>query len=75
MSRIVKQIEIEGKKAIALFDTEAFHTWVVYRFLSGLTGFPIKEPYWVGLGRKKVKVQEVYHLNGEIEGLGFDTVD
>lgn len=36
MSRVIKTIEVEGKAAVALFDTGSFHTYVVRRLLKGI---------------------------------------
>ncbi|MEW6095859.1 MAG: hypothetical protein AB1567_04950 [bacterium] len=33
MARIVKEIEIEGKEAIALFDTGAMYTYVLNEYV------------------------------------------
>ncbi len=70
--RIIKEIEIEGKKTKALFDTGAFHSYVLRRLLNGV---PIRElpiPYTVGLGGEPIEVKESCIIVGKIEGYGFD---
>ena len=72
MSRIIKQIEIEGKKAIALFDTGAYHSYIRQEFVSEIPKRIIPEPYHVGLGGKPIEVKEVCIAIGRIEGLSLD---
>ena len=73
MSRIIKTIEIEGKSAKALFDTRAFHTYVLRGFLEGVPTLPVTKPYEVALGGETIRVRERALINGKIEGLDFDT--
>lgn len=72
MARIIKQIEIEGKKAIALFDTGAFHTYVCQQFLVDVPKRKVTSPYRVALGGKSIEVKELCVVMGKIEGLDFD---
>jgi len=71
--RIVKKIEIEGKEVTALFDTGALHTYVARHLLKEIPSWTILNPYRVALGGKIIEVKEIYHVNGKIEGLDFDT--
>lgn len=71
--KIMKEIEIEGKKAIALFDTGSFHTYVVRRLLEEVPKRSLPEPYKVALGGKTIEVKERCTIWGRIEGYGFDT--
>lgn len=71
--RIIKEIEIEGTKANALFDTGSFHTYVVRRLLEGVPSHPVPRPYKVGLAGKAIEVREHCLINGKIEGLDFST--
>ena len=75
MSRIIKTIEIEGQPAKALFDTGAFHTYVLRRYLDAVPNavLPVAVPYEVSLGGETFVVKEQALINGEIEGLGFNT--
>jgi hypothetical protein len=73
MSRIIKTIEIEGKPAVALFDTGAFHTYVARSLLKNIRGRPVSRPYEVALGGKTLVVREHIVVNGKIEGLDFTT--
>ena len=72
MSRIVKQIEIEGKPATALFDTGAFHSYVRRALVSKVPKRRLPEPYRVGLGGKPMLVREACVAIGRIEGLSLD---
>jgi len=72
MSRIIKEIEIEGKPGIALFDTGAIHTYIRSRFLSDVPKRTIVKPYKVASGGKEIEVREVCVALGKIEGLEFD---
>lgn len=73
MSRVIKTIEIEGKPAVALFDTGAFYTSVVRRHLKGVPRRAVKRPYEVSLGGDTFVVREHAVVNGKIEGLNFTT--
>jgi hypothetical protein len=75
MSRIIKTIEIEGKPAAALFDTGAFHSYVLRRYLDDLPErrVPVTKPYDVSLGGTTFSVREHAVVNGKIEGLDFAT--
>src|SRR5438552_6290115 len=73
MSRIVKEIEIEGKKALALFDTGAFYSYVRNSLLpSNPVKKRVKKPFSVGLGARKIVVRELCLVGGQIEGLPFE---
>jgi hypothetical protein len=71
--RIIKEIEIEGKKAIALFDTGSTHTYVLNKFLKGVPIRRLSEPYKIALGGRVIEVEEVSLIEGKIEGFGFHT--
>jgi hypothetical protein len=73
MSRVIKTIEIEGKPAKALFDTGAFHTYVLRKYLENAPILPVSKPYEVALGGETIDVRERGLINGKIEGLDFDT--
>jgi len=75
MSRIVKQIEIEGKPARALFDTGAYHTYLRKEYLADIPNriVPLLESYKVALGGRTIEVKEVCIAFGKIEGLNFDS--
>src|SRR5207253_118337 len=76
MSRVIKTIEIEGQPAKALFDTGAFHTYVLRSYVEGIPNrlVPVTAPYEVSLGGETFEVRERALINGKIEGLGFDTI-
>ena len=71
--RIVKQIEIEGKKAKALFDSESIHTYVLSRLLAGIPIRTLSESYRVALGGRVFEVKEYCSIEGKIEGHVFHT--
>jgi hypothetical protein len=75
MSRVIKTIEIEGQAIKALFDTGAFHSYVLRKYLTGFPDrlVPVAEPYDVALGGETIHITERAIVNGKIEGLGFET--
>ena len=75
MSRLIKTIEIEGQSAKALFDTGAFHSYVLRKYLTRVPGrlVPVTKPYDVALGGETIHITERAIVNGKIEGLDFDT--
>src|SRR5712692_7511419 len=73
MGRLIKTIEIEGQSVKALFDTGAFHTYVLRKYLESVPMRPVSKPYEVALGGETIEVRERGLINGKIEGLDFDT--
>ena len=75
MSRVIKTIEIEGQPVKALFDTGAFHSYVLRKYLASVPDrlVPVNKPYDVALGGETIKIRERALVNGKIEGLDFDT--
>jgi hypothetical protein len=73
MSRVIKTIQIEGRPVKALFDTGAFHSYVLRRYLEGVPMHSVTKPYEVSLGGETIKIKERALVNGKIEGLDFDT--
>jgi len=71
--RILREIEIEGKKAKALFDTGSMHTYVSGRLLEGVPIRTLSQPYKVALGGRIIEVKEYCSIEGTIEGLVFHT--
>jgi len=71
--RILKEIEIEGKKANALFDTGSMHTYVSSRLLEGVPIRTLSKPYKVALGGRVIEVKDHCSIQGKIEGLDFHT--
>ncbi|PYS55797.1 MAG: hypothetical protein DMF76_25615 [Acidobacteria bacterium] len=55
MSRIIKEIEVEGKPAVALFDTGATFTYVLSSLIS----------------ETEIDIKELAIIEGKIEGLDF----
>jgi hypothetical protein len=75
MSRVIKTIEIEGQPVKALFDTGAFHSYLLRRYLESVPDrlVPVTKPYEFALGGETIKIKERALVNGKIEGLDFDT--
>jgi Aspartyl protease len=73
MSRVIKTIEIEGQPVKALFDTGAFHSYVLRKFVEASPTQVVAKPYEVALGGETIKIRERALVNGKIEGLDFDT--
>jgi hypothetical protein len=71
--RIVKEIEIAGKTALALFDTGSLHTYVALRLLEGVPSQTLRHPYKVALGGRVIEVSVHCLVDGTIEGLEFMT--
>jgi hypothetical protein len=72
MGRIIKEIEIEGKRGIALFDTGSVHTYIRSCLLLDVPKRTVTRPYKVALGGKEIQVKELCVALGQIEGLEFD---
>ncbi len=72
MDRVVKEIEIEGQPAIALFDAGSTHTYVRGRLLEDVPKRTIRKPYRVALDDNEIEVREVCVALAKIEGLEFD---
>lgn len=75
MSRVIKTIEVEGKPAVALFDTGAVNTYVLRKYLEDTPHrfVPVAKPYPVALRGETFLIRERAVINGKIEGLDFDT--
>ncbi|MDI6641073.1 MAG: hypothetical protein QME68_02010 [Elusimicrobiota bacterium] len=73
MARIIKDIEIEGKKAVALFDTGAMYTYVLNEYVVDTVKKKVEEPYRVAMGGRTIEVKELCLIGGRISGLAFDT--
>ena len=73
MSRVIKTIEIEGQPVKARFDTGAFHSYVLRKYLEAVPMRAVTKPYEVALGGETIKIRERALINGKIEGLDFDT--
>jgi hypothetical protein len=71
--RIVKEIEIQGQTATALFDTGSLHTYVATQLLGDAPSGPLRHPYKVALGGRTFEVKIHCSIRGGIEGLEFHT--
>ena len=70
MARIMK-IEIEGKPAMALFDTGAIYTYVRLDLARGVQRVEVPTPPRVAIGGKVIEIKEPCFVSGKIEGLDF----
>lgn len=73
MARIFRDIEVEGRPAVALFDTGATFTYVRSSLIADAPRKRFKEPAHVALGGKEIDIAELALIEGKIEGLGFFT--
>lgn len=73
MGRIIKEIEIEGQPAIALFDTGATYTYVCSPLVQNVPRKSVARPAHVVLGGKDIDIRELCFVDGKIEGLDFFT--
>lgn len=70
MTRILKEVAIEGCRTTALFNTGSARNYALKVVTKGVTRVIVK-PYTVGIGGKMITVREECILRGEIEGLEF----
>ena len=70
MARILRDIIVNGRRAIALFDTGSARSYVLEELAKDAPRIRVK-PYVVGLGDRMITVTEECILRGEIEGLEF----
>jgi predicted aspartyl protease len=71
MGWIIKEIEIEGQRAVALFDTGAVYTYVRESLVAQSPRAPVVAPVRVALGGQSIQIREQCLVNGKIEGLDF----
>jgi len=70
MARTFKNIKIDGKDALVLFDTGSLRSYVREGLASKIRWKTT--PFEVGLGGRSFKISEACGLNCMIEGLEFD---
>jgi len=71
MGRIIRNIEIEGQPAVALFDTGAVYTYVRSSLVRDVPRRSVTRPARVALGGKEIEIREMCLIEGKIEGLDF----
>ena len=59
MSRIIKEIEIQGQPAVALFDSGATYTYVREAVVTQAPRGPVTPPVRVALGGRTIQVREL----------------
>ena len=70
MTRIVKDVDIEGHRLDALFDTGSVRNYVLREVTEKAPRIKVR-PYTVGMGGKTIVVYEECIVTGQIEGLEF----
>jgi predicted aspartyl protease len=71
VGRIIKEIEIEGQRAMALFDTGPIYTYVRESLVAQCPRAAVVVPVRVALGGQSIQIRELCLMNGKIEGLDF----
>lgn len=69
MAGLVKSLTIEGKPAVALFDTGSVRSYVLREICGSAPRVKVGVPYTVGLGGRMITISEECIVRGEIEGL------
>lgn len=72
MGRIIKEIEVNGKKLIALFDSGSVKSYIRKDAIPEECSCVKIEPFRVGLGGKEREINERCIIPGKLEKLGFD---
>ena len=70
--RVIKEIEIEGRRVNALFDTGAINTYIERSIVADAPRGKVLRSYKVGFGGEEIEVKEGCFFRGKIEGLEFD---
>ena len=73
MGRIIKEIEIEGQPATALFDSGATYTYVRSSLIQSVPRKSVARPAHVLLAGREIDIRELCFVDGKIEGLDFFT--
>jgi len=71
VARIIKTIEIEGRPAVALFDTDALYSYVRSSLVREVPRRAMIPPAHVALGGREIDILELCLVQGKIEGLDF----
>jgi hypothetical protein len=72
MSRIVRQIEVEGRSLNAMFDTGAVRSYVTREAFPNTGLIRRTIPVTVGLGGRERRLEERCDFAATVEGLDFD---
>ena len=70
MARIIREVEVEGNRLTALFDSGSNNTYI-RGAVAPPTRIQLRRPFTVGLGGDTREIREICVFEGEIEGLGF----
>ena len=70
MARTFREMEIEGRRVLVLFDTGSLRSYVRKGLTSKIAWKTI--PFKVGLGGRYFEIDDACMLNCAIDGLGFD---
>lgn len=71
MGRIIKEIEVGGSPAVALFDTGANYSYVRASLVTQAPRLAVAKPVTVALGGRDLVIREICLIEGKIEGLDF----
>jgi hypothetical protein len=71
MARIIKTIEIEGRQAVALFDTGAIYSYVRADLVREAPRRTMRPAARVALGGREISIEQLCLMQGKIEGLDF----
>ena len=69
MTRIIRDLKIEGKHVAALFDTGSVRSYVAREICESAPRIKVRSPYTVGLGGRMITISEECIVRGEIEDL------
>ena len=73
MARLIKEIEIQGQPAVALFEAGALYSYVRSDLAKGAPRLKVPTPARVALGARVIEIRELCLITGKIEGLDFFT--
>lgn len=69
MTRLIRDLSIEGRPAAALFDTGSVRSYVSRDICESAPRIKVRVPYTVGLGGRMIRISEECIVRGEIDGL------
>lgn len=69
MTRLIRDLRIEGQHATVLFDTGSVRSYVAREICESAPRIKVRAPYKVGLGGRMITISEECIVRGEIDGL------
>ncbi len=73
ISRVPKNIEIEGQPVVAFFDPRVMNSYLLRQFLGHALKVAVAPPLRIRVGPRTIEVTQWCIVNGKIEGLDFTT--